>query len=121
MASDRDNIADETEEEVMSCAKSETQGKASEFFRTLRAHLPGLKERYKLNSLGVLGSYMRGEEREDSDLDILVEFACVPSLFEFLALKLELSNLLGVNVDLVMKRALKPRIGERILQEVVQV
>ena len=64
---------------------------------------------------------MRGHEREGSDLDVLIEFTLTPGLFDFVALKIELSELLGVNVDLVMKRALKPRIGERILREVVLV
>jgi len=49
------------------------------------------------------------------------EFAETPDLLEFVALQRELSELLGVKVDLVMKRALRPRIGERISEEVVQV
>jgi predicted nucleotidyltransferase len=50
-----------------------------------------------------------------------VEFDRAPTFFEFIALEDDLSRLLGVKVDLVMKSALKPRIGERILSEVVQV
>ena len=69
----------------------------------------------------IFGSHVREQEREDSDLDVLVEFSRVPSLFEFVALKIEVSDLLGIGVDLVMRRALGPRIGDRILQEVIQV
>ena len=95
------------------------RGKGAELAGVLRRHLPELKERYGVASLGIFGSYVRGAEREGSDLDVLVEFSKSTDLFEFVDLKLHLSSLLGVNVDLVMKSALKPLIGERILQEVV--
>lgn len=68
--------------------------------------------------LGLFGSYVRGEQRKRSDLDVLVEFVRVPGMFRFLELERELSSLLGVRVDLVEKEALKPAIGGRILQEV---
>ena len=105
----------------MNEATQKLQGKAAGFARLLRDHLPALRERYGVKSFGLFGSYVRGEEREGSDLDLLVEFTDAPDLFEFVALGRELSELLGVTVDLVMKRALKPRIGERILEEVVAV
>ncbi len=105
----------------MSNSKPKTTHEVQEYIRILRAHLPELRERYGVATLGIFGSYVRGEQREDSDLDVLVEFSRVPGLFEFVELKLELAELLGVDVDLVMKRALKPRIGERILQQVVPV
>ena len=75
-------------------------------------------DRYQITSLGVFGSYVRGEARPDSDLDLLVEFRETPSLLEFTYLENELSDLLRVKVDLVMKSALKPAIGRRILAEV---
>jgi predicted nucleotidyltransferase len=87
----------------------------------LRRHLPDLEEHFHVRSLGVFGSYVRHEEKEGSDLDILVSFAEVPSLLRFLALENHLSDLLGVRVDLVMEDALKPQIGERILSEVVAI
>lgn len=91
------------------------------FKRLLRQHLPELRERYKIKSLGMFGSYVRGEERKRSDLDVLVEFDRAPTFFEFIDLQDCLSDLLGVKVDLVMKSALKPAIGQRILAEVVPV
>ena len=97
------------------------QGRAAQFVRILREHLPELRERYGVESLGIFGSYLRGEQRKDSDLDVLVEFSRVPDLFDFVALKLDLCELLEVNVDLVMKKGLKPRIGQRILAQVVEV
>ncbi|MDZ7292191.1 MAG: nucleotidyltransferase family protein [candidate division KSB1 bacterium] len=91
------------------------------FKRLLRQHLPEICERYKVKSLGVFGSYVRNEQKKGSDLDVLVEFDRAPTFFEFIDLEDHLSNLLGVKVDLVMKSALKPAIGQRILSEVVPV
>ena len=97
------------------------QDKAAEFALILREQLPDLQERYGVASLGIFGSYLRGEEEEGSDLDVLVELDRSMGLFEFVALEEHLSELLGVKVDLVMKRALRKRIGKRILEEVVPV
>ncbi len=87
----------------------------------LQVEKPRLAEQYALRSLGVFGSHVRGEAHSDSDLDILVEFATPPTLFEFVRLQNELSEHLGVKVDLVMRSALKPVIGEHILDEVILV
>lgn len=78
-----------------------------------------LQERYKVRELGVFGSYVRQEQTETSDVDVLVEFSETPSLLKFVNLENYLSDNLGVKVDLVHKAGLKPRIGERILAEVV--
>jgi hypothetical protein len=90
----------------------------SQLLPRLRASLPNLTTRYQVASLGVFGSYVRGEEQPDSDLDLLVEFLEPPTLFGFIRLENELNALLGVRVDLVMKSALKPGIGRHILEEV---
>jgi len=86
-------------------------------FRVLQEHLPELHERYGVRGLSLFGSYLRGEQRKRSDLDVLVEFDRVPSLFEFIRLERYLSELLKIKVDLVMKSALKPAIGRHILEE----
>jgi uncharacterized protein len=78
-----------------------------------------LQERYKIQELGVFGSYVRQEQTETSDVDVLVEFSETPSLLKFINLENYLSDNLGVKVDLVHKGGLKPRLGERILAEVV--
>jgi predicted nucleotidyltransferase len=80
-----------------------------------------LRRRFKVKDIGVFGSYVRGEQRKKSDVDVLVEFEEPVGFFEFIALEDYLADLLGVKVDLVSKKALKPRIGERILKEVVRV
>lgn len=87
----------------------------------LRANMAALRQEYGVKSLGIFGSRRRGEETEDSDLDLLVEFERPISLLHYVALERRLSELLGEKVDLVMRSALKPRIGERILQEVMPV
>jgi predicted nucleotidyltransferase len=88
------------------------------FTKILRQKLPFLEERYQVESLGVFGSYVRGSQREDSDLDLLVTFRNLPSLLQFIELENYLTDLLGIKVDLVMKDDLKPRIGDQVLREV---
>ncbi len=92
-----------------------------EVIRVLRSRLPELQKSYSVCTLAVFGSYARGDTRRASDLDLLVEFEQPPSLLRFIRLEQHLSDLLGVKVDLVMKDALKPAIGRRILQELVPV
>lgn len=80
-----------------------------------------VKKKYKVKSMGIFGSYVKGEQNEESDVDILVEFYEPVDFFSFLELEESLSLLLGLKVDLVMKRVLKPGIGKYILKEVVYV
>jgi predicted nucleotidyltransferase len=87
--------------------------------RALKKGLPPLRDKYRIRQIGIFGSYLRGEQKRKSDLDILVDFEKTVSFFEFLALESELSRLTGKKVDLVMKTALKPGIGKHILSEVV--
>jgi predicted nucleotidyltransferase len=67
-----------------------------------------------VKEIGVFGSFVRGESKKGSDVDILVEFEEPIGLFEFMDLEEYLTNLLGRKVDLVSKKALKPYIGEYI-------
>ena len=76
-----------------------------------------LREQHHVRTLEVFGSFVRGEEKRDSDLDLLVTFDETPTLFSFVALENQLSDILGVKVDLVMKDSLKPFIGKFILKE----
>jgi len=80
-----------------------------------------LRRRFKVKEIGLFGSYVRNEQKEGSDVDILVEFEETPTLLEFIELENFLTELLGVKVDLVMKRALKPSIKENVLKEVIYV
>lgn len=91
------------------------------FMDILREQRPLLSEQFNVATLEVFGSYVRQEQRKDSDLDILVTFNKTPSLLKFVHLENYLSDKLGVKVDLVMKDSLKPAIGKNILREVVPV
>ena len=82
----------------------------------LKKSMPYIRKRYPVRRMGVFGSYSRGEQTEKSDLDILVELKEPVSLLEFMALERNLAELTGRKVDLVMRSALKPRIGKRILR-----
>ena len=93
----------------------------SDLRATLQQQLPLLSARFHVRSLGLFGSYVREQQHDGSDLDVLVEFRETPSLLNLIDLENYLSDLLGIKVDLVMRQALKPRIAQRILKEVVPV
>jgi len=80
-----------------------------------------LAERYSVEKLEIFGSYVRSEQKKDSDLDVLVTFKEDPSLLTYIAIENYLSDLLGIKVDLVMKDSLKPKIGQQILREAIPV
>ncbi len=89
--------------------------------RTLKEHMPELAERHKIRSLGIFGSYVRGDARSTGDVDLLVEFSETPDIFKFMDLEDDLAAILGQKVDLVTRPALKGNRGDRILREVVPV
>nr|MDO8096451.1 nucleotidyltransferase family protein [Candidatus Wukongarchaeota archaeon] len=80
-----------------------------------------IKKDYKAEIIGVFGSYVRGEQKEGSDVDILVRFLEGATLFDFVGLGDFLEEKLGVKVDIVSERALRQEIREQILEEVVAV
>ena len=87
----------------------------------IQKHKKELEEKYGLKEIGIFGSYVRGEQLQDSDIDILVKIEMeekVTKAVKFIRLENHLSQILGTKVDLVTKKALKPYIGRRILQEV---
>lgn len=85
----------------------------------LRYYKSLLSGKFKVKEIGIFGSYVRGEQKKRSDLDVLVEFEEEPGLFKFIELEDYLSEILKMKVDLVMKSALKPTIGKHILSEVI--
>ena len=87
----------------------------------LSKHKEELRRKYNVKEIGVFGSYARGEQKKSSDIDILVEFEESIGFFKFLELEEYIGKIVGVKVDLVTKNALKPRIGQHILKEVVAV
>lgn len=95
--------------------------KLEEIKDILKEHKEELKERYKIREIGIFGSYVRGESTRKSDVDILVEFEedAKIGLLRFVNMENYLSKLIGVRVDLVEKSTLKPRLGKKILKEVI--
>jgi predicted nucleotidyltransferase len=99
-----------------------SDSKSLDTLRTeLRDLLPELRQEYPIAYLGIFGSWVRGEQTPDSDLDVLVEFEEPISLFRYLQLQARLEARLGLSVDLVQRSGLKPFIGDRILAEAIAV
>lgn len=105
----------------MSERERQLQGKAAEYARVLREHLPELRERYGVESLGIFGPYVHGEQSKGSHLDLLVDFNRSVGMFDFVGLQEQLSDTLGVKVDLVREQGLELQVGEQVLAEVVRV
>ena len=96
------------------------QGKElKEIEKILKEKKPILAERFKVKEIGIFGSLVRGEKKRKSDVDMLVEFYKPIGFFKFLELEEYLEKIVGRKVDLVSKKALKPRIGKYILDEVI--
>lgn len=92
----------------------------SEIETALKQLKPSLAEKFKVKEIGIFGSFVRGEGFGRSDVDILVEFS-EPIGWEFIDLKDFLSEVLGIEVDLVTAGALKPQMKDKILKEVAYV
>ena len=73
----------------------------------LRDELPYLRECYAVERLGLCGSFVRGDQADESDVDLLVTFTETPTLYEFVNLKQYLEEVLGRDVDLGLPTALK--------------
>lgn len=80
-----------------------------------------LNSRYKVKSIGIFGSVASGENKETSDVDILVELSRPIGMFKFIELEDYLSSIIGKKVDLATPKALKPTIKNDILQQVIYV
>jgi predicted nucleotidyltransferase len=80
---------------------------------------PRLQQAYRVTELGIFGSYARQEQTEASNVDVLIDYDQAPTLFKLVELREDLSDVLGMKVDVVTKNGLKPRIREQVLSEVV--
>jgi predicted nucleotidyltransferase len=89
---------------------------------TLAEHREELQRRYGVKSLALFGSLARNEATDTSDIDVLVEFEETVTLFDLVALQLDLERILGVSkVDVVMRDSIYPQIKETILSEAIDV
>lgn len=90
-----------------------------EIKRKIEELKPLLKKRFKVKRIGVFGSYTRGEQKEESDLDVLVEFYEPVSLLGLVRLENYLTDILGVKVDVVPKKDVRAELRKRISKETV--
>jgi predicted nucleotidyltransferase len=93
----------------------------NEIENILKDHKKELAEKYHIAEIGIFGSYVRGEQNENSDVDILVEFypEAKVSLLDRAAVKNYISDLLLNKTDVVRKRSIKKELKENILNEVI--
>ena len=87
----------------------------------LNKHRDELREKYKLAEIGIFGSYIRGEQKKESDLDVLVEFSEPVSLLDLIGAENYISDLIGRKVDLVPREDIRPELKQVILDEVVYI
>ena len=86
----------------------------------LKEHETEIHSKFHVSRIGVFGSFARGEGREESDVDVLVEFEAGFKTFDnFMDLKYYLEDVFLRNVDLVTVNALKPQLKDVILQDVI--
>ncbi|WP_137136180.1 nucleotidyltransferase family protein [Rhizobium sp. FKY42] len=93
----------------------------SEVLEKNREAIRALVARHRLANPRIFGSVARGEDRDDSDLDILVDTLEDTTLFDLGGLQHELENLLQMRVDLATSKGLRPRVRDRVLAEAVAV
>jgi len=86
--------------------------------KVLKKELPYLKKNYCVSNIGLFGSYSRGEQTENSDIDLLVDFEKSIDFFKLLEMEDYLKEKFGIEVEVVTKPALKDRIKSKILKEV---
>jgi len=91
-----------------------------EIIKILREHKEELKEKYKIKEIKIFGSYARGEQRETSDIDLIVDFEETPTLIELLRVEEEIERILGIKVDLLTEESISPFIKPYI-KEVVAI
>jgi len=93
-----------------------------EIKQTLKEKMPEIKKIYGVKNLYIFGSYVRGEQRPDSDIDILVEFEKGKKTFRnYMGLRFYLEELLNGRIDLVVKEAVRDELKGYIYSEAVNV
>lgn len=90
-----------------------------EIVNTIKSLHDEIVKKFKVKEIGVFGSFSRGEQRPESDIDVLADFHEDADLFDFIGLAQYLEEKLGQKVDVVPKRALRKEIREAVLKEVI--
>ena len=94
---------------------------ANDLLARLRELKPVATTSFKAKEIGLFGSFVRGDQGGDSDVDLLVEFQEGADLFDLIGLALYLEEELQRKVDVVSKRALREELREAVFQEVIAV
>ena len=94
-------------------------GSLDEFAKKIASLKSLLHERYAVSKIEVFGSYVRGEQHKNSDLDILVEYDKAVDLLDLVSLEMYLGEQLGVRVDVVPKRSIRPELRAEIINEAI--
>ena len=93
----------------------------NEIVETIRHLKNDIKQRYKAEIAGIFGSFVREEQKDTSDVDILIRFDENATLFDFVGLSLFLEEKLGIKVDIVPEDSIRPELQERVKKEVVKI
>jgi len=93
----------------------------NEIQQILSSHKEDLTKKYKVKEIGIFGSFVRGEQKKRSDVDVLVEFNELPDVFLLIDLEDYLKKILRKKVDLVRKGAIRPELKGIISREVVYI
>ena len=118
--STREGLSFKRDQHIMKQSRrTDTMKQLGEIEKKLKELKPTLRDKYKVETIGLFGSYIRGQQKRESDLDVLVEFSEPIGLLTFIELEDFLSGKLEAKVDLVMRSALKPRIKDRIVKEAI--
>jgi len=86
----------------------------NEALKVLREHKRELREKFGVKEIQIFGSYVRGDQKERSDIDLIVDFEDIPDLLQFIGLERRLEEILGVKVDLLTQESLSPYIRKYI-------
>ena len=87
----------------------------------LREHKQELRQKYGVKETGLFGSYVRGEQKVTSDIDIVADFEEPISLLELVRVEIYLSEILNAKVDLIPREDIREELKESILKETVKV
>jgi uncharacterized protein len=87
----------------------------------LKEHKTEVVQKYRVTEMGIFGSFVRGEQKKGSDIDIIVDFSEIPDLLKFIELERYLRKLLKKKVDLVDKQGIRPQLRDIIIKEVIYV
>ncbi|MAG07325.1 hypothetical protein CMI46_00740 [Candidatus Pacearchaeota archaeon] len=97
------------------------KGRKSDIFGKLKSKILKILKKYEIRKAGIFGSFARGEETKNSDIDILIELEGKKSLFDLIEIEMELEKELNKKVDLLTYRGINPLLKKIILKEEIRI